>query len=149
ERNMTELHRVSGKSVWLGKDLARTQEHVQLFPRDTLTEIDECVNRIRQSGKPLEEIGVEDFPFASMGAKLKACKDELATGRGLVIMRGIPAEKYTDDELGMIFWGFGAHFGVQMPQSFLGDRLGTVMDLTDEEPERTKRRGYHSAGAQT
>jgi hypothetical protein len=49
----------------------------------------------------------------------------------------------------MIFWGFGAHFGVQMPQSFLGDRLGTVMDLTDEEPERTRRRGYHSAGAQT
>jgi hypothetical protein len=35
-----------------------------------------------------------------------------------------------------------------MPQSFLGDRLGTVMDLTDEEPERRLRRGYHSAGAQ-
>jgi len=79
---------------------------------------------------------------------MMAFKEELATGRGFVIIRGLPSERYTNDELGKIFWGFGAHFGLAMPQSFLGDRLGTVMDLTDEEPERRLRRGYHSAGAQ-
>jgi len=136
------------RSVWLGKDLARTRDWIFPLPKDAITEIDDCVKRLRASGKPLEEIGTADFPFASIAREMKAFKDELGTGRGFVIVRGLPSEKYSDDELGKIFWGFGAHFGLAMPQSFLGDRLGTVMDLTDEEPERRLRRGYHSAGAQ-
>ena len=146
---MTEIHRVTGRSVWLGADMAKSEEWLYRFTPDALAEIDECVRRWRQSGKPLDDVGVADFPFAALGVHLKDFKDELATGRGFVILRGIPADRYTDDELGLIFWGFGAHFGMQLPQSFLGDRLGTIMNLEDEEPERTRRRGYHSGGAQT
>src|ERR1700731_3799986 len=145
----TELFaRPAGKSVWFGKDLSKTKEWIFPLPRDTIEEVDECIARLRSSGKPLEEIGTADFPFATIAKEMKAFRQELATGRGFVIVRGLPSEKYGDDELGKIFWGFGAHFGLAMPQSFLGDRLGTVMDLTDEEPERRLRRGYHSAGAQ-
>jgi hypothetical protein len=145
----TELFaRPAGKSVWFGKDLSKTKEWIFPLPRDTIEEVDECIARLRSSGKPLEEIGTADFPFATIAKEMKAFRQELATGRGFLIVRGLPSEKYSDDELGKIFWGFGAHFGLAMPQSFLGDRLGTVMDLTDEEPERRLRRGYHSAGAQ-
>ncbi len=143
-----EFHRATGKSVWLGKDLSLTQDWIYHLPREAIEEIDGCVQILRKNGKPLEAIGKEDFPFETIGKEIESFKRELATGRGFVIVRGIPSENYTDDELGMIFWGFGAHFGLQMPQSFLGDRLGTVMDLTDEEPDRRLRRGYHSAGRQ-
>src|SRR5262249_5650500 len=142
-----DIFRPAGRSVWLGKDLARTNDWIFSLPKETVAEIDDCVRRLRESDKPLEEIGVADFLFASITAAMKAFKEELVTGRGFVIVRGLPSERYTDEELGKIFWGFGAHFGLAMPQSFLGDRLGTVMDLTDEEPERRLRRGYHSAGA--
>lgn len=143
-----ELHRATGRSVWYGKDLAHTDDWIFHLSRRTLDEIDGCVNRLRADPKPLEEIGREDFPFETIADEIAGFRQEIATGRGFVNIRGIPAEKYSDDELGMIFWGVGAHFGLQMPQSFLGDRLGTVMDLTDEEPDRRLRRGYHSAGGQ-
>lgn len=142
------IFRPAGRSVWLGKDLSLTREWIFHLPDQSIAEINDCVQRLRQIGKPREEIGIADFPFATIAEELKAFKQDLATGRGFVIVRGLPSEEYTDDELGNIFWGFGAHFGLAMPQSFLGDRLGTVMDLTDEEPERRLRRGYHSAGAQ-
>jgi hypothetical protein len=143
-----EFYRPTGRSVWCGKDLSQTEDWIFRLPADALAEIDECVEKLRANGKPLEEIGKDDFPFESIHEEILDFKQELATGRGFVNLRGIPAKNYTDDELGMIFWGFGAHIGLQMPQSFLGDRLGTVMDLTDEEPDRRLRRGYHSAGRQ-
>ena len=106
------------------------------------------MNGIRAHRKPVEEIGETDFPFETLNEQIERFRRELATGRGFVNIRGIPPEKYSDDELGMIFWGLGGYFGLQMPQSYLGDRLGTVMDLTDEEPDFRLRRGYHSAGDQ-
>lgn len=143
-----EFHRATGRSVWLGKDLSLNQDWIFHLPPETLEEIDGGVQELRKNGKELEDIGTQDFPFETIGDEIESFREELATGRGFVNLRGIPTEKYSDDELGMIFWGFGAHFGLQMPQSFLGDRLGIVMDLTDEEPDRRLRRGYHSAGRQ-
>jgi hypothetical protein len=142
------IFRPEGRSVWLGKDLSRAGDWIFRLPKEAIAEIDDCARGVRESGKPLEDIGTADFPFTTIATEIKSFKREIATGRGFVIVRGLPSEQYTDDELGKIFWGFGAHFGLAMPQSFLGDRLGTVMDLTDEEPERRLRRGYHSAGAQ-
>lgn len=143
-----KFHRAEGASVWFGKDLAETQDWIFHLPADALEEIDDCIENLRANGKSLEEVRKDDFPFDSIRDEIENFRQELATGRGFVNVRGIPAENYSDDELGMIFWGFGLHIGLPMPQSFLGDRLGTVMDLTDEEPERRLRRGYHSAGRQ-
>ena len=147
-QHQRELQRQTGDSVWYGKELSEMQDWVFQLPNVALEEIATCVKSVRRSNKPLEQIGKDDFPFDSIRDEIADLKQELATGRGFVNVRGIPAEIYNDDELGMIFWGFGLHIGLPMPQSFLGDRLGTVMDLTDEEPERRLRRGYHSAGRQ-
>ena len=142
------FRRATGPSVWFGKDIASQPDWIYQLPVAALEEIDRCIRKLRASNKPLEEIGTDDFPFAPIREQIAAFRGELATGRGFVNVRGLPSEKYTDDELGMIFWGFGSHFGLPTPQSFLGDRLGTVMDLTDEEPDFRRRRGYHSAGEQ-
>ena len=142
------IHRAAGSSVWLGKDLAGARDWIHDLSPKALKEIDDCVEKLRESPKPLAEIDGADFPFQALREEIEAFRRELATGRGFVNIRGIPAADYSDDELGMIFWGFGGHFGRRMPQSFMGDLLGTVMDVTDEEPDRTRRRGYHSAGGQ-
>jgi len=143
-----EFHRPAGRSVWYGKDVALTQDWIFHLPPDAVVEIDDCVKRLRVRSKPLEDIDTQDFPFESLSEQIESFRQELSVGRGFVNLRGLSAEHYTDDELGKIFWGLGGHFGLQMPQSHLGDRLGTVMDLTDEEPDRRLRRGYHSAGEQ-
>ena len=145
---LNEPRRAEGASVWMGGDLARSRDWICEFSRENLAEIDSCLARLRGSNKALDDIGVADFPFASMTREIEAFRREIATGRGFVILRGLDGAKYTPDELGAIFWGFGAHFGLAMPQSHLGDRLGMVMNLEDEEPERTRRRNYHSGGGQ-
>src|ERR1700733_11500160 len=146
--NNAAFHRPSGRSVWTAKELAASNDWMFQLPDSALREIDDALARVKTRGTQLEDIKATDFPLRSLDNQLNALKDEIATGRGFVIVRGLDAARYTTDDLRMIFWGIGCHFGIPMPQSFLGDRLGDVMDLSDEEPDPRRRRGYHSGGAQ-
>lgn len=140
--------RPTGSSVWFGKDLAMTDEWNHRFSDETLAEIDECLLRLQRRGARLEEITKDDFPLDSIAGEMTAIVREVAQGRGFIAFRGLPREQYSDEELSFIYWGFGQHFGVPITQSHQGDRLGHIMDLSDEEPDPTRRRGYHSGGAQ-
>jgi hypothetical protein len=66
--------------------------------------------------------------------QIKATGLSLGDGRGFVVVRRLPVEDYTKDEIGMIFWGIGMHLGRGLSQSVLGDRLGHVKDFSREDP---------------
>jgi len=57
-----------------------------------------------------------------------------AASRGFVVLRRLPVEDYSKDEIGMIFWGIGSYLGHGLSQSVLGDRLGHVKDFSREDP---------------
>ena len=59
---------------------------------------------------------------------------QIGDGRGFVVVRRLPVEDYSKDEIGMIFWGIGTHLGRDLSQSVLGDRLGHVKDFSREDP---------------
>ncbi len=53
---------------------------------------------------------------------------DLEWGRGIVLLRGLPVERYTDDELRLIWWGIGAHLGAAVHQNAHGELIGEVRD---------------------
>ena len=140
--------RPTGRSTWTAKELSRSDDWIYQLPPKALDEIDVALNELKRRNIDVLSVTQEDMPLASISGDLESLREEIATGRGFVIMRGLSPEKYSDAELGMIFWGIGTHFGNAMPQSFMGDRLGDIMDLSDEEPDPRRRRGYHSGGEQ-
>ncbi len=143
-----QFYRPTGKSVWYGKDLAKSTEWTYQFTSAALAEIDRNLTEVKKRGAKIEEITKADFPLTAMAEDMKALIQEVAKGRGFVVMRGLPRDKYSDEDLGLIYWGVGAHFGRPIIQSHQGDRLGHIMDLSDEEPDPTRRRAYHSGGPQ-
>jgi hypothetical protein len=50
-------------------------------------------------------------------------------GRGFIVLRALPPDRYREDDLGMLFFGLGTHFGRAVSQSSMGDRLGHVVDV--------------------
>jgi hypothetical protein len=80
-----------------------------------------------------------------LGRYLAAVGDELHFGRGFLLLRGLPRERYSLDDLARIYVGLGAHIGRLIPQSYLGELLGHVIDVSDIEADA---RGYHKGGAQ-
>ena len=143
-----EFFRPTGRSTWTAKELSRLDDWIYQLPQKALDEIDVAVKQLKDSDVDVLSVTREDMPLSSISADLESIREEIATRRGFVIMRGLPSDKYSNDELAKIFWGIGTHFGNAMPQSFMGDRLGDIMDLSDEEPDPRRRRAYHSGGEQ-
>src|SRR5438876_445121 len=49
-------------------------------------------------------------------------------GRGFVLLRGIPVDRYTEGELKSLYWGLGAHLGAARYQNVQGELIGEVRD---------------------
>ena len=114
-----------------------------------IDEIDASVRRLKGRDAYAQPVERDEFPLTSIAADLARLKEEIATGRGFFVIRGLDKERYSDNDLGLIFRGFGAHFGRDLTQSAYGDRLGDIRDISDEIRERNMRRGYQSGGFQT
>jgi hypothetical protein len=63
-----------------------------------------------------------------MRAKLEQAVTEMYAGRGFVVLRGLPVRRYSDDDVGLIFWGFGRYMGGPLYQNPQGELLGHVFD---------------------
>ena len=142
-------YRPSGRSVWLGKDIVQTDDWIVRLSPATLEEIDASVSRFRGRNAYDAPVARDEFPLTTMAEDLARMRREIATGRGFFVFRGLDRDRYCDNELGLIFRGFGAHFGHDLTQSAFGDRLGDIRDISDILVDRSKRRGYQSGGFQT
>ena len=45
---------------------------------------------------------------------------DLIDGRGFALIRGLPVERYSDDDASLIYWGIGMHLGKPWPQTGTG-----------------------------
>jgi hypothetical protein len=119
---------VQHPSAWYGKDLAGNGSWlVHLSPQD-LSEIAAAVKGVKAHGLTLAEVGRSNFPLPTLGPKLAQHLEEIRDGRGFVVLRGLNATDYSDDEVGLIFWAIGAYLGIPVTQNPRGDLLGHVYD---------------------
>jgi hypothetical protein len=76
----------------------------------------------------------EHFPFPKLGPKLARALDAVRSGRGFVVLRGLPTGGFTLDRFEAAVWGIGAHFGRALSQNAQGELIGHVVDATHEDP---------------
>lgn len=138
---------ISGPVAWTSDDLKRDESWKVTLSADALRDIDAALKNARGRGLALRDLKRADFPLDSFGAQLRAIGEELERGRGLKLICGLPVDKYTEDELALIYWGIGTHLGLPVSQNSKGDLLGHVRDegvtLSD-----LRARGYQTRESQ-
>jgi Taurine catabolism dioxygenase TauD, TfdA family len=140
------LTTATGPNVWLGSQIDYRQEGLHTLSPDEIGEVDAALQYLRGRGDiDFPGITPETFPLPTVGAFFRRLGDELRTGRGFLLLRGLPRDRYSVDDMARIYFGLGAHIGTPIPQSYLGELLANVIDVSDIEPEA---RGYHAGGAQ-
>jgi alpha-ketoglutarate-dependent taurine dioxygenase len=97
-----------------------TDEHV--------AELDAAVRTAEAQVDDVLEITRDMFPLPTLGPELSRLTDELVNGRGVVLIRGVPVERYSKDRASAIYWGVGTHLGRPWPQNAKGHLLGDVTD---------------------
>lgn len=134
------------RAAWTGAAIDYRTDGLHMLSADEVAEIDAALAHLRALGElDFPEVTPETFPLPTLGRYLRGLRDELRFGRGFVLLRGIPRERYSTDDMARIYFGLGAHIGSPLPQSWQGELLGHVIDVSDIEPGA---RGYHAGGAQ-
>ena len=120
---------VSGPTVWSGAEYTANREWIYHFSAGAIADIDQAIARVRSKQRRLDDITAEDFDLPALADDLEQMSEILGSGRGFVLLKGLPIEKYSDEEFEIILWGIGTHLGVGVSQSHLGDRIGQVKDI--------------------
>ncbi|MEQ8654478.1 MAG: TauD/TfdA family dioxygenase [Kiloniellales bacterium] len=133
---MTEICRthLEHPGAWRGSDFASKDDFSFDLEGRHLKAIERAMDRIRKQGLGLDDIEREHFQLEEIAEDIAGYYNELRDGRGFFMLRGFPLDRYTQDEIGMIYWGLGTHLGVGVSQSVLGDRLGHVKDFSQNDP---------------
>ena len=120
---------VRARSAWRPVDFP-TPEAFSFTLSDThFAAFDAALAANRRAGRNVEDLTANDFALEAIADDVTAWRDEVLRGRGFIVLREFPRDRYTADDLGMLFFGLGTHFGRAVSQSSMGDRLGHVVDV--------------------
>ena len=121
-------------SAWKVADFTSPADYTIDLTATQLQDIERALRQVKTAGLGLDDLQREHFEVPSLKPAIDEIRHQIAQGRGFVVLRRLPVEDYSKDELGMIFWGLGTHLGHGLSQSVLGDRLGHVKDFSREDP---------------
>lgn len=144
--DISTIRLADGPAAWRG---AETQQSGIYSYKLTLSDIQQLEAALRQVvSRDLDpaRIGRAQFLLGSLGVSLQEIARQLESGVGYCLIQGIPIERYSVAEAGVLLCGIGAHLGRQMPQNARGEMLNHVRDVGPTgagEPAR----GYQSGSA--
>ncbi len=94
-----------------------------------LAEVEAAMAPLVARQADIAKITQRDFPLPRLGAKLAGVLHELLHGRGFVVLRGLPVERYDMRQAATAFFGIGTYLGSARSQNAKGHVLGHVKDL--------------------
>jgi hypothetical protein len=121
---VTELKILEPQCEWTAGDVADESTWTECFDGDELEELDAALRHALAKSDDVLEITREDFPLPRLQDRLLDVERELIDGRGFVRLRGIERDRYTQEEMELLYWGIGMHLGFPWPQNKHGHVLG-------------------------
>jgi hypothetical protein len=118
---------ITGSGVWFGKEIQRDESWIYRLDAQSVEEIDRALRHAKRTGARIP-FSADAFPLPRFAAELDRILEEVESGRGFVLLRGIPRTRYTDEECESLYWGLGVHLGNPVSQNVRGHRLGHVRD---------------------
>lgn len=82
---------------------------------------------------PAHSLDKQDFAFGLLDEKLQCAYQQVRSGRGLVLIRGIPHHGWSLDQYKAAIWGIGTRFGYALSQNAQGELISDVVDATRED----------------
>jgi hypothetical protein len=139
-------HALRTAAAWKGSEFDFRARALRTFTPAQLAEIDAALASYeRSAGEDLLAVTPESFPLPTVGRFMRELLYDLRYGPGVVLLRGLPRERYSNEQLGTIYFALGTHLGRAVPQSHNGELLGSVIDVSDAAPGV---RGYQAGGQQ-
>lgn len=117
-------------AAWYGPEVSKRDDWLMPLSTAEVAEVEAATKALVARGADIAAIAARDFSLPTLGAKLRArVDDEVLNGRGFLLLRGLPVERWSMAESATAFFGLGAHLGSARSQNGKGHVLGHVQDL--------------------
>ncbi|MAE95694.1 MAG: taurine catabolism dioxygenase TauD [Deltaproteobacteria bacterium] len=147
---------LESQTEWRSDDVADPAAWMEVFSAPEREELDAALRQVLAEGRGPLEIGQEEFALPGLTARLAKIEQGLIDGLGFVVLRGLPRDAYSQEEMELLYWGIGMHLGSPWPQNQRGHVLGDVLDQGKSATDPTSRGNelggaldfpYHSDGS--
>src|SRR5438093_3127068 len=105
----------TARGAWRRADFPSPDAWTYKLSPSSLAELDAALRPIRETGREISTLTQADFPAPSFVPDAAALRSELESGRGFVVIRGLPIDRYSDDEAAVIYWGIATHLAKPIP----------------------------------
>ncbi len=140
-RSIPALTLIEHPGAWRARDVGKADFSVQLEARH-LEALDRALQAVKQKTDDAEQITRDDFRLDDIEDDIRRWREQVMFQSGIIIFKGFPVDSCSKEEMGMIHFGLGTHFGNAMSQSVMGDRLGHVVNVGGKDP---KERAYRNS----
>ncbi|HEY2961425.1 MAG TPA: TauD/TfdA family dioxygenase [Pyrinomonadaceae bacterium] len=133
-RTATLPPEIRDRSVWYGPELVARDDWIERLSEAENEELGRAVTRLENSQFPgatvnFASIRAREVPLPTLAPRLQSLLEEVLNGRGFVLVRGLPLERWTKREAAIAFLVIGVHLGALRMQNAEGHLLGHVRDL--------------------
>lgn len=117
-----------GRAAWQVDDLMNGDPWQYRLLPVVLSELDQATRRIGKTRREISTLSKADFHVPSFAADAEVLRQELESGRGFVLITGLPIDSYSDQEATILYWGIATYLGEPMPQNARDEYLFDVRD---------------------
>ncbi|WP_027967560.1 TauD/TfdA family dioxygenase [Halomonas halocynthiae] len=128
---------LKGEAAWKGPELSDGCSWIWQLTDREIGAIDDALCYLKAVGGGAA-FKKEDFPLYGIESWIAGVNEELENGKGFLLIRGLDANKYDENDLAAIYYGIGLHMGVPVSQNPKGDMLGVVKNVGDVNDKRTR-----------
>lgn len=119
---------IKGAGAWIGEAIQNDPSWIVHWSSEQIAELEAAADHFLKSGIALEDISPKSFPLKKLGPFVAQTLNELLTGRGFVLLRGLPIKSWSIEKAAAVYMGLGCHMGSLRSSNGKGHLLGHVRD---------------------
>ena len=120
---------IRDRSAWYGPELAGRTDWMTHLSEAEIAEVERAVEELERSSVDFATTSAAAAKLPSLGPRLQLLLEEVLNGRGFVLIKGLPIERWTKRQAAIAFLIIGVHLGHLRMQNATGHLLGHVRDL--------------------
>jgi Taurine catabolism dioxygenase TauD, TfdA family len=136
ELQSTSPLEINNRSVWHGAEIVGREDWIERLFEAEIAEVETVVSQLERSNADLTHLTAKEVPLPTLAPRLRGVLEEVIKGRGFVLIKGLPVERWTRRQAAIAFLVIGVQLGNLRMQNAEGHLLGHVKDLgrSSEDP---------------
>jgi hypothetical protein len=124
-----KLQRIEHPSAWRSDDIARDRSWIVTLTPGMIAEMEAAVGDAKTRGWSAGGFDPRDTPIPLTQTVLDRCIDDVHHGRGFVLLRGLPIERYDLETCKLLYWILIARLGTPVTQNLAGELMARIADF--------------------